>query len=131
MEVQFLLNEFSDTCSPDLPSSVSPLRDIQHCIDFFLGSKLPNLAHYKMSPKVKQILQSMIEDLLQREFIQPSMSPCSVPALWVKKRSWWMCINIKVINKILMKYLFMMPHFKDLIDNFSGSIMFFKLDLQS
>lgn len=56
VEIQQLLGEYYDICSSELPPSLPPMPNIQHCIDFILGTSLPNLAHYKMSPKEHETL---------------------------------------------------------------------------
>ena len=51
LEVKNLLDDFVDMVPDELPSELPPLRDIQHAIDLFPGSQLPNLPHYRMNPK--------------------------------------------------------------------------------
>ena len=51
LEVKNLLDDFVDMVPDELPSEIPPLRDIQHAIDLFPGSQLPNLPHYNMNPK--------------------------------------------------------------------------------
>ena len=51
VEVQPILQEFSDVMLNELPPGLSPMRDVQQCIDLRLGVSLPNKAHYRMSPK--------------------------------------------------------------------------------
>ncbi|XP_020541435.2 uncharacterized protein LOC110011182 [Jatropha curcas] len=82
--VKELLDEFHTLVEE--PSSFPPFRDIQHQIDFILGSKILNLPHYRMNPKESQILQEQVEELLKKGHIQESISPCGVPALLVPKK---------------------------------------------
>jgi len=51
MEIQQMLQEFSDIVVDDLPDKLPPKRGISHHIDFIPRASLPNKAAYQMSPK--------------------------------------------------------------------------------
>eukprot|EP00253_Pinus_taeda_P025856 PITA_25856 len=51
MEIQRMLEEFTDIVVDDLPDKLAPKRSISHHIDFIPGASLLNKAAYRMSPK--------------------------------------------------------------------------------
>lgn len=55
--IQPLINEFEELLPDQLPTSLPPIRDIQHCINLVHGDSSSNLPHYQMNPQEDQILQ--------------------------------------------------------------------------
>ncbi|KAI0507351.1 hypothetical protein KFK09_013473 [Dendrobium nobile] len=132
-DVSKLLEQYRDVMPEVLPAELPPLRSIQHQIDLVPGGTLPNLPHYRLKPKEQAIVQELVDDLLKRQMIQVSLSPCAVPALLVPKKdgNWRMCVHSRAINKITVKYRFPMPRVDELLDQLIGSTVFSKLDLRS
>lgn len=59
-----------------------------------------------MAPKEMKELKNQLQELLNLEFIWPSLSPCGAPVLFVKKKkdgSMWLYINYRELNNITIR----------------------------
>ena len=104
-----MIEKFSDVFPEDLPNKLSPMRDIQHAINLTSRSSLSNLPHYRMNPTEHAELKRQIDELVDKGFIRERKILCAVPSLLTlkKDRSWRMCGDGKVIDKITIKYNFL------------------------
>ncbi|MCO5563316.1 hypothetical protein L7F22_016956 [Adiantum nelumboides] len=74
-----------------------------------------------------------MNELLQKEHIQPSTLPFCSPVLLVQKkdRSWRMRIDYRPLNKITVKNKFPIPRIDDVLDRLQGASFSSKIDLKS
>ena len=71
--------------------------------------------------------------LLDKGFIQPSISPWGTPILFVRKMdgSLRLCIDYRQLNKVTIKNKYPLPRINDLFDQFQGDSYFSIIDLIS
>ena len=64
--VVYLLQEYEDVFSNDVPSGLPPIRGIEHQIDFVSGAIIPNRLAYRSNPEETKELQRQVEELLTK-----------------------------------------------------------------
>ncbi|GBG64906.1 hypothetical protein CBR_g48372 [Chara braunii] len=124
-----LLEEFKDlTESP----RVVP-RPIQHRIEIEPGSRTSKGAIYRMSPRELEQFRKQLNELLEKGWIRPSLSPFGAPVLFVPKKEGElrMCIDYRGLNAITVKNAEPLPRIDDLLDRVQGCKYFSKIDLKS
>ena len=86
---------------PGLP----PEREIEFCIDVVPGTDPISMPPYRMAPAELSELKEQLQDLLDKGFIRPSISPWGAPVLFVKKKdgSLRLCIDYRQLNKVTIK----------------------------
>ena len=86
LSVRALLHEFADLFPKDGPQGLPPFRGIEYKIDFIPGASLPNRPAYRTNPIETKEIETQVIELLDKEWVQKSLSPCVVPVLLVPKR---------------------------------------------
>ncbi|KAL2237840.1 UNVERIFIED_CONTAM: hypothetical protein Sindi_0975700, partial [Sesamum indicum] len=80
-----VVREFHDVFPDELPG-LPPHREVDFEIDTILGAAPISIALYRMAPSELKELKKQLEELLDKRFIRPSISPSGVPVLLVKKK---------------------------------------------
>nr|KYP38223.1 Transposon Ty3-G Gag-Pol polyprotein [Cajanus cajan] len=91
--VSQLLKEFDDVFPSEGPKGLPPFRGIEHQIDFVPGASLPNRPAYRTNPQETKEIENQVQELLDKGWVQKSLSPYFVPVLLVPKKDekWRMC----------------------------------------
>ena len=85
-----------------------------------------------MTPIEHKELKVQLQELLDKGFIRPSVSPWGAPVLFVKKKDGLirLCIDYKELNKVTMRNKYPLPRIDDLFNQLQGACMFSKIDLR-
>ncbi len=79
------VRDFSDVFPKELPGL--PLeREVEFAIEVMPGTTPISIAPYKMAPTELKELKIQLQELLDKGFIRPSVSPWGAPVLFVKKK---------------------------------------------
>ncbi|KAL0545085.1 hypothetical protein IC582_020226 [Cucumis melo] len=118
---------------PDELSGLPPPREIDFAIELEPGIASISRAPYRMAPAEMKELKVQLQELMDKGFIRPSVSPWGVPVLFVKKKdgSMRLCIDYKELNKVTVKNRYPLPRIDDLFDQLQGATVFSKIDLRS
>ena len=91
-----VVREFLDVFSEELPGI--PLeREVDLAIEIVPGIVPMSRAPYRTAPTEPKELKSQLQELLDKGFIGPSVSPWGTPVLYVKKKddTLRMCIDYR------------------------------------
>ncbi|KAA0041508.1 Transposon Ty3-G Gag-Pol polyprotein [Cucumis melo var. makuwa] len=96
-----VVRDYLDVFSKELPR-LTPQREIDFAIELEPDTVLISKAPYIMAPAKLKELKGQLQELLDKGFIQSSVSPWATPVLFVKKKdgSMHLCIDYIELNKI-------------------------------
>jgi hypothetical protein len=96
--------EYPDVFSSDY-SGLPPQREVEFGIKCMSGTNPILKAPYRMASSELKELKEQLQELLDKGFIRPSISPWGAPVLFVKKKDWSMrmCIDYRELNKVTIK----------------------------
>ncbi|KAA0051719.1 pol protein [Cucumis melo var. makuwa] len=129
---ELVVREYPDVFPDKLPG-LPPLREVDFAIELEPGTAPISRAPYRMAPAELKELKVQLQELLDKGFIRPSVSPWGAPVLFVKKKdgSMRLCIDYRELNKVTVKNCYPLPRIDDLFDQLQGATVFSKIDLRS
>ena len=124
--------DYSDVFSEELPG-LPPHREIEFAIDVVPGATPTSITLYRMALVELKELNLQLQELLEKGFIRPSVSPWGAPVLFVKKKDGmlWLCVDYRQLNKMTVKNKYPLLRIDDLFDHLKGASVFSKIDLRS
>ena len=127
-----VIREFPDVFLEELPG-VPPKREVDLSIEVVEGTTPISRAPYRLAPTELKELKTQLQELLDKGFIRPSVSPWGAPVLFVKKKDGTlrMCVNYRQINKVTVKNKYPLPRIEDLFYQLKGVGVISKIDLRS
>ncbi|KAL4014562.1 hypothetical protein IC575_026769 [Cucumis melo] len=110
--IEPVVRDYPDVFPEELPG-LPPHREVEFAIELEPGTIPISRAPYRMAPAELKELKVQLQELLDKGFIRPSVSPWGAPVLFVKKKdgSMRLCIDYRELNK--------------------GATVFSKIDLRS
>ncbi|KAL0290311.1 UNVERIFIED_CONTAM: Retrovirus-related Pol polyprotein from transposon.6 [Sesamum angustifolium] len=96
-----VVRNFPEVFPDDLPG-LPPHREVDFTIETLLGVALISILPYRMAPVELQELMKQLEELLEKGFVRPSISPWGATVLFVKKKdgSMRLCVNYRQLNRL-------------------------------
>ena len=120
-----IVRDYPDIFPEDLPG-LPPEREVEFTIDLALETAPISKAPYRMTPMELKELKIQLQELLDKGFIRPSVSPWGAPILFVKKKdgSMRLCIDYTEFNKVMVRNKYPLPRINDLFDQLQSACVF-------
>ncbi|XP_074337001.1 uncharacterized protein LOC141674179 [Apium graveolens] len=93
-----VMREYEDVFPDELPG-LPPHREVEFTIELVPSAEPISKAPYRMAPLELQELKEQLQELLDRGFIRPSVSPWGAPVLFVKNKDGSMRLERKLFVK--------------------------------
>ncbi|KAK4390158.1 Transposon Tf2-12 polyprotein, partial [Sesamum angolense] len=108
-----------------------PHREVDFEIETIPRATPISIGPYRMA--LLELKKKQLEELLDKGFIQLSISHWGAPVLFVKKkdRSMRLCVDYRQLNRITIKNKYPLSRIDDLLDQLKGATVFSKIDLRS
>lgn len=86
-----------------------------------------------MAPKETTKLNVQLQELLDKGYIRPSVSPWGTPVLFVKKKdgTFSLCVEYRELNRATVNNKYPLIRIDNLFDQQKGALVFSKINLRS
>ena len=128
-----LIKQFKDVFNSTgtNPGQVDPQIAV-HKID---TSNNPPIAQmpFRLTPERRQIVSTMVKDMLDAGIISKSRSPWSSPVVLVPKANGKLrfCVDLRKVNEATIKEIYPLPRIDDTLESLEGAKYFTAFDLAS
>ena len=105
--------------------------EIEFAIDVVLGATPASITQYRMAPVELKELKLQLQELLETGFIRLSVLQWGAAVLFVKKKEGTLrlCVDYRQLNKLTVKFKYLLPRIDDLFDQIKGASVFLKIEL--
>ena len=114
---------------PGLPSQ----RVVDFGIELRPGISPISMTPYRMAPIELRELRVQLQELLDKGFIRPSISPWGAPVLFGKRKdkTLRLCIDYRQLNRVTIRNRYQLPRIDDLFDQLRGARVNSKINLRT
>ena len=116
-----ILQDFADVFSEEIPR-LPPKRDLDFTIELIPGVVPNSKDPYWMKILELNELKLQLQELIDKNYVRPSVSPWGALVLFVKKKdnTLRLCIDYSQLNKMLIKNIYPMSRIDDFFDQLRG-----------
>jgi hypothetical protein len=122
--------EFLDVFSEEL-LGMPPNHEIEFVIELVPATAPIFKRPCRMAANQLAELKEQLQELLDKGYICPSVSPWGAPVIFVPKKDGTqrMCVDYRSLNEVTIKNKYLLPRIDDLLDQLKGACVFLKIDL--
>jgi hypothetical protein len=130
-EIQQLLQSYPTVFAK--PHGLPPSRPHDHHIPIIPNTHPVNVKPYRYPHSQKEVMTTIIQDMLREGTINPSNNLYSSPVLLVRKKdgSLHFCVDYLALNAVTIRDRFLIPTIDELFDELGSASIFTKINLQS
>jgi hypothetical protein len=132
LEAIRVVSEFLEVF-PEKLLGMPPEQKVKFSIEIEPGTTPISKRAYRVSRPELVELKKQINELLEKGYIRPSISPWAAPVLFVEKKDGTkrMCIDYRALNEVTIRNKYPLPRIEDMFDQLSGVGVFSKIDMRS